>query len=151
MTATTEWLSDHLGPVEVVAFTLTDGAERSWQALLRAVNAGVVRILDLEFLRRNAADEVEFLTIEDLPAAGSVPPAFVGSRSDLLDETDAVRVLAELKDGEVSAVLLVEHLGLLEVLAGFEAAGSRLLLDGAVSLADLASALDDTNQDEDQQ
>lgn len=148
MHATETWAQDHLGPLEVLAFTLPADDDAPWAALLAAVDAHAVRILDLELLLRHAENEIEFVTVEDLDHVPAVLATFEGAYSGLLDDDDALAVLPHLADGEVAVVLLVEHVGLLGTLERFEAAGSRLLLEGIVVLEDLEEALD-TNDDPD--
>ena len=149
MNSSQDWFADHLGPVELITFTLPTTTDASpWESLLQAVDRGMIHILDLEFVRRNADDEVEFLDAEELPGAPAPLAAFAGADSGLVDDEDAVALLNELADGEVAVVLVVEHVGLLPALLAFESAGSRLLLDGGLGLDDLATALDSTETDD---
>ena len=63
---------DHLGPVEAIAIALPDiPAAAAWQALLHAVDAHQLRVLDVEFVRRTDAD------VERVPASewSTVKPA----------------------------------------------------------------------------
>jgi len=143
MSAAQDWITDHIGPVEVVVFTLpATGSSSAWNSLLAAVDAHSVRLLDLEFVRRISADEVEILSAEDLPDLVPVTE-LSGATSELVGEEDALELLGELADGEVAAVVLVEHIALLPVLHDFEDSGSRLLLTGSVELAALEEALDE--------
>jgi hypothetical protein len=149
MTDSHDWFADHLGPVEIIALTLPENDDATgWTALLAAVEAHTVRVLDLEFVRRNAADEAEFLAIEDLANPPAILAEFDGAESGLIADEDAAALLAELADGEVTAVLVVEHLGLLSALHAFEASGSRLLLDGTLDLDELDEALTDNESDD---
>jgi len=135
---------EHLGPVEIIAFELPpDSSSEPWNELLTAVEAGLVRILDLEFLHRTATDEAEVLDADSLPAAiGLELRPFEGSSSGLLDEEDIVELLEEVEVGATIAVLLVEHLSMLRVIRSFEAHGSRLVVAGPLSPDELAQAID---------
>lgn len=149
MTDSHDWYADHLGPVEIIALTLPDNDDATgWTALLAAVGAHTVRVLDLEFVRRNAGDEAEFLAIEDLANPPAILSEFDGAESGLIADEDAATLLSELADGEITAVLVVEHLGLLPALHSFETSGSRLLLDGTLDLDDLDEALADNETDD---
>ncbi len=149
MTDPHDWFADHLGPVEIIALTLPDNDDATgWTALLAAVEAHTVRVLDLEFVRRNAGDEAEFLAIEDLVNAPAILAEFDGAESGLIADEDAAALLSELSDGEITAVLVVEHLGLLPALRSFETSGSRLVLDGTIDLDDLDEALADGESDD---
>lgn len=150
MTESQQWLEEHLGPVEIIAFELpSDSSSEPWDELLAAVDNHLIRILDLEFLHRTAEDEADVLDADSLPEAiGLELPAFAGSSSGLLDEQDIVDLLEEVAVGATLAVLLVEHLSLLPVVRSFEGHGARLVIAGPVSGDDLAQALDDTDEDE---
>ncbi len=138
MTASSEWLDAHLGPVEAVAIALPDSpATTAWNALLSAVDAHQLRVLDVEFVRRTDDG------IERVPASSVGAPAdFDGASSELLDVADLVAVTAEVTPGEIAAVLLIEHLSLLHVVHDFEAAGARMLLDGLLDYDELDAAVD---------
>lgn len=139
MVASSNWLAAHLGPVEVVFLALpADAADEAWRALLAAVDSHQLRILDLEFVRRTDAG-ADVLGAEDLPAVAL--PELTGSNSHLLTSADLDLVVPQLEPGDLAAVLLVEHLSMLEVLSAFEAVGSRLLLDGVLDHQQLDDAL----------
>ncbi|HRA76209.1 MAG TPA: DUF6325 family protein, partial [Propionicimonas sp.] len=117
------------------------------QSLLAAVDAHLVRVLDLEFIHRTGDDEAEVVTADDLPDLGLELPEFAGSSSGLLTDADILELLPELSLDEIAAVLVVEHLGLLETVYAFEAAGARVLAEGTVGFDDLTQALDDTEEE----
>lgn len=149
MTDAQQWFEDHLGPVEIIAIDLpTSGAAEPWEALLAAVDAHSVRILDLEFIHRTAEDEAEVLDAADLPEAIGIDiAAFEGASSGLLDDDDIVDLLAEIDVGTTIAVLLVEHTALLPTIRSFEANGSHVIVDGQIGLDDLEKALAATDDD----
>lgn len=142
MVADPQWLDAHLGPLEIVALALALGpapAPGAWQVLLQAVDDHRVRLIDLEFVRRTAG-RVEVLTADDLPDV--VPPEFAGAGSDLLrDGADLDAITADLQPDEMVAVLLVEHLGLHDVVHAFESAGARVTAGAVLDPADLEDAL----------
>lgn len=141
MVAPQNWLAAHLGPVEIVFLALPgDAVPQAWQALLSAVDAHQLRLLDLEFVRRGEFG-AEILNAEQLP--GVVLPEFAGSSSQLLTAADLDAVVPNLANGELAAVMLVEHLTMLEVIHAFEAVGSRLVLDGSLDAHELDAALAD--------
>lgn len=138
MTASPEWLEAHLGPVEAIALALPSSpATAAWDALLSAVDAHQLRVLDVEFVRRTDAG------VERVAASSVGAPAdFDGASSELLDVADLDAVTADLEVGGAAAVLLVEHLNLLHVVHRFEAAGARTLLDGLLDHDELDAAVD---------
>lgn len=133
----------HPGPVEIVAFELSEAAGMTpWRTLRSAVDRGLVRILDLEFLHRTGEDEADVLDADSLPVAlGLDLQAFEGSSSGLLDPEDIVHLLEDVGVGTTIAVLLVEHLSMLPVISAFQTHGSRLVLAGPVNPDDLAEII----------
>lgn len=138
MVAPLEWLEAHLGPVEAVAFSLSPSATDGWDALLAAVDAHQLRVLDVEFVRLTASG-IELLSADE--AAEFAPEELAGAGSGLLDAADLELLAPDLAEGEAAAVLLIEHLGLLNVLHAFESTGSRLLLDGLLDHDELDAAV----------
>ncbi|MEA4942832.1 MAG: DUF6325 family protein [Propionicimonas sp.] len=137
---------EHLGPVEIIALELpTAMSPEPWHHLHAAVDAGLLRLLDLEFLHRVGEDEAEVLDAADLPEAlGVTLPGFDGCATGLLSDTDIIGLLAEVEVGAVIAVVFVEHLSMLPVIAAFETYGSRALVEGPVDADDLARRIDDS-------
>lgn len=138
MVAPLEWLEAHLGPVEAIALSLSTSSTDGWDALLTAVDAHQLRVLDVEFVQLTASG-VQLLSADE--AAEFAPAEFAGASSGLLDAGDLAVLAPDLAEGEAAAVLLVEHLGLLNVLHAFESAGSRLLLDGLLDHDELDAAV----------
>lgn len=149
MTETQQPDEEHLGPVEIIAFELPAAPPaQPWDLLAAAVDAGLIRILDLEFLHRTAADEADVLDADSLPEGlGLDLGSFEGSSSGLLEDQDIVDLLEEVEVGATIAVLLVEHLSLLPVINAFETHGSRLVVAGPVNPDDLARAIGGTAED----
>jgi hypothetical protein len=135
---------EHLGPIEIVAFHLpADMSPEPWHQLHAAVDAGLLRVLDLEFLHRLGEDEAELLDAADLPeAVGFAVPGFDDSATGLLADDDVIGMLADVEIGDVVAVVFVEHLSMLPVIAAFELRGARTLVEGPVDADELARVID---------
>ena len=88
---------------------------------------------------RLTASGIQLLSAAE--AAEFAPTELAGASSGLLDAADLGILSPDLAEGEVAAVLLVEHLVLLNVLHAFESAGSRLLLDGLLDHDELDAAV----------
>ena len=86
MVAPPEWLEAHLGPVEAIALTLSSSSPGGWDALLAAVDAHQLRVLDVEFVRLTASG-IELLSAAD--ASEFAPAEFAGASSGLLDAAAA--------------------------------------------------------------
>ncbi|MBK8447688.1 MAG: hypothetical protein IPL41_13680 [Micropruina sp.] len=142
MVADPHWLDAHLGPLEVVAIVLPESpAEKAWGTLLAAVDAHLLRVLDLELIQVGESS-VEVLQGQAL--ADLLPPELVGAGSGMLAPADMQVFADELDADTVAAVLVVEHLTLLNVLSDFEAAGSEIILGGVLNEDELNEVLDET-------
>lgn len=130
---------EEFGPTDyvVVEFTENSVPTEGFATLLNLVEAGAVRILDLELVT----------TVDGVVA--TVPPAsvdpelavFDGASSGLLDAQDLRTVGARLEPGRIAAVLVYEQLAILSVTQAWRAAGAAVVDDGPVDIADLDTAL----------
>jgi hypothetical protein len=109
---------DHLGPVDyvVVAFSESSAVRAGFDRLLELVDAGLIRVLDLEFVTN--ADGVA----RTVPASQAGPEfsLFEGAASGLLDCDDLDAVAARLAPGATAAVLVYEELSILRVIQAWE-------------------------------
>lgn len=130
---------EEFGPTDyvVVEFAENSVPTEGFATLLNLVEAGAVRILDLELVT----------TVDGVVA--TVPPAsvdpelavFDGASSGLLDAQDLRTVGARLEPGRIAAVLVYEQLAILSVTQAWRAAGAAVVDDGPVDIADLDTAL----------
>lgn len=138
---------DILGPVEfaVVEFPagVIDGD--GFGELLRLADAGVIRVLDLEFVTRIADGSVVPVAVADVAAGPGVDlTPFDGASSGLVDATDLATLGDSIEVGSVAAVLVYEEQVLIPVVAAWHSAGGRLALVGHLEPAELDEALDVT-------
>ena len=109
---------DHLGPVDyvVVAFSESSAVRAGFDRLLKLVDAGLIRVLDLEFVTN--ADGVA----RTVPASQAGPELslFEGAASGLFDRDDLDAVAARLAPGATAAVLVYEELSILRVIEAWE-------------------------------
>ncbi len=135
---------DLLAPVDVVVVEFPDGelTAPGFDRLLDLVERNVIRILDVEFVSKNAAG-VQVLAVSDLPTFADVDlSAWVGSSSGLLDADDIALVSDEIAVGSLAVVIVYENVWVLDLVANWPRA--RLVLDGGVAVGDLIEALDAT-------
>jgi uncharacterized membrane protein len=102
-----------LGPVEWVAIAFPDDEVGSEvvDALARLADSGVVHIIDLLIVRKDAAGNVTASELDDLDgAAFAALDALDGDVRSLLGEDDIPVVGAELAPGTTALVVLWENL-----------------------------------------
>lgn len=135
---------DWLGPVDfLVAELPATGVPQGVRALLGLVDAGTVRVLDLEVVTVTA----DGVLGTPLPAwgdeAGLDLHEFDGAFSGLLDEDDLVEATTGLTAGTSALVLVYEVLSVRPLVEALLADGARVLAEGPVGPLELVAALDE--------
>lgn len=139
---------DRLGPVDYLVVALPDVPTRAgFRALLDVVDAGQVRILDLEVLVRAEDGALLVDTAEWGSRAGIDLAAFTGATSGLLDDEDRAVLAERLAVGQAALVVVYEVLVLDPVVAAFTAGGATILDEGPVGDDALLDALDLSGED----
>jgi hypothetical protein len=130
---------DHFGPIDFVAVEFSDSAAvgDGFDRLLKLVDAGLIRVLDLEFVTN--ADGVTRQV--PIPQLGPELSPFEGASSGLLDRDDVNAVAAGLAPGGTAAVLVYEELSILGVIEAWENGGARIISEGPVDVDDIDTAL----------
>src|SRR6476660_5802372 len=101
-----------VGPIDYLALEFP-GARLTGEGmaeLIRLVDAGVIRVLDMRGLVRDADGTVTAVAITDLDGDGTLARAiFEGVESDLLDEEDLAAAADLVQPGNAVAVLVYEN------------------------------------------
>jgi Family of unknown function (DUF6325) len=138
---------DELGPVDFLAIEFPGGrlTAAGFERLLSLADQGVVDILDMEFIAKNAdgtskkADVWEFAV-----PAGVDLSAWAGASSGLLDDSDVSQISEVMQPGSVAVVVIYENRWVLGLVDAWRQDGARLIADGGLSADDLVAALDAT-------
>lgn len=137
------------GPVDFLVFALPADAPvgAGLQALLAAVDAAVIEVLDLAVVGRGEDAAPIRLSLSDLAGAADADlTAFDGVASGILDADDLSRIAEELEPGDVAIALVYEDRSLAATAAAWTAVGGTELFSGGVAIEDLAHALEGTDQ-----
>jgi hypothetical protein len=140
---------DELGPVDHLVVEFPEGviAGDGFEVLLGLVEAHVVFVLDLEFVRAEDDGSVSLVDVRELSGSGVDLTAFEGASSGLLDEADLRLVGEGLAPGSVAAVLVYEHLDAVALAAGMRRGGGRVISQSRVPVEDLEAAFDTEKAD----
>lgn len=146
--AQTADLSDLLGPVSYIAVEFPRGevGEEGFSRLLELVDRGLILVIDLEFVRREADGSLVTVSADTLDVGVDLS-AFTGADAGLLDADDLELVAHGLAEDSILAVLVYEDLTLAPVLAAWGSRGARLVAEGPVAVDDLEQALDHEARD----
>jgi hypothetical protein len=148
MTADLEQVAelDQMGPVDylVVAFPTDRMTGEALPLLIDLVDRGIIRILDLVFLRKDEDGTVTTLTQVDLDRMRVLEAAlFDGATSGLLGPDDVAEAAAELEPGTAAGVLVYENVWATPFATALRRSGGLLVASGHIPIDALAAALDD--------
>jgi hypothetical protein len=115
----------------------------SLQQLRELVERGVVRVLDLAFVRKEAGGGVE-VPITELGFAGDIDLSlFAEARSGLLDADDLDQAATAMDDGCVGGVLVFENAWAAPFAKSLRANGARLVANGRIPVQAILATLDE--------
>ena len=112
--------------------------------LVDLVDRGIIRVLDLGFVRRAADGTVEGIDINAMGLTGEVDiTLFAGASSGLLDSSDLDEAGGVLEPGCSAAVLVYENTWAVPFANALRANGAQLVSTGRIPAQTLIDALDD--------
>lgn len=147
MAATQPESDDQLAPVDFLAIEFPDGRLTSagFEQLLALVDQGVVDILDMEFITKDADGTSRKIDVWDFAVPEGVDlTAWAGASSGLLDDEDVSEISAAMQPGSAAVVVIYENRWVLGIVAVWHRDGARLIAEGGLSAADIVAALDAT-------
>ena len=140
---------DELAPVDYLAVEFPDGrvTASGFEELLSLARQGTIRILDAEFIIKDAAGNARKAEAAELggSARGDIS-AWAGASSGLLDDADVSSISEAIQPGAAAAVIVYENRWILGVADAWRRDGARLIADGGIPADDLVAALDATER-----
>jgi hypothetical protein len=138
-----------MGPIDylVIEFPGNRMTGEGWPILVDLVDRGIIRILDLAFIRKDEDGSVSGLTLQDLGEDGVELTAFEGASSGLLGDDDLAEAAAAVEPGCSAGVLLFENTWAAPFAAAMRRSGGELVAFGRIPINALMAALD-TEDDE---
>jgi hypothetical protein len=135
---------DEMGPIDYVVVEWTD-RQPTGEAipyLVDLVDSGLIRILDLAFIAKDAEGNVAELEMADLGDGDFA--LFEGVSTGLLGEEDHVEAAAALENGTSAAILLYENRWAAPFAAALRRSGGQLVASGRIPIQALLESLDAT-------
>jgi hypothetical protein len=139
---------DEMGPVDyiVVEFPGSKFTGKAFPLLVDLVDRGIVRILDLLFVKKEADGSVVGLAIADFDSDGELDLAvFEGASSGLLGQDDIDEAGTALEPGSSAAVLVYENTWAAPFARELRRSGAQLVAGGRIPIQALLAALDETD------
>lgn len=134
-----------LGPVDylVVEFPGNKLTGEGLRELVALVDRGIIRILDLVFVRRDADGSVAAFEVSDFDGDGVLDLAvFEGVSSGLLDENDLADAGGVIEPGNSAAILVFENTWAAPFVGALRRSGAEMVATGRIPVADLVGALE---------
>jgi hypothetical protein len=135
-----------MGPVDylVLEFPGNQMTGEAFPLLIDLVDRGIIRILDLAFLRKETDGTVTTLTQVDLDRMHVLEAAlFDGASSGLLGQTDIDEAAKALEPGSSAGVLVYENIWAAPFAMAVRRAGGEVVASGRIPVQELVAALDE--------
>jgi hypothetical protein len=127
----------------VVEFPGSRMTGEAFPILVDLVDRGIVRILDLLFIKRELDGTVRGMALSDFDGDGSLDLAvFEGASSGLLDDDDVSEAASAVLPGNSAAVLVFENTWAGPFVSALRRSGAELVASGRIPVSDVLAALD---------
>ncbi|MBD0691571.1 DUF6325 family protein [Streptomyces sp. CBMA123] len=136
---------NELGPIDylVVEFPGTRLTGEGMPLLLDLVDRGIIRILDLTFVRKESDGSFTAMEVADLDGDGQLDlTVFEGASSGLLGDDDISEAANALEPGSSAAVLVYENLWAAPLAAALRRAGAQFVAGGRIPVQSVLAALE---------
>jgi len=136
---------DEMGPIDylVVAFPGNRMTGEGMPLLIDLVDRGIIRILDLLFIRKELDGSVSGMELADFDQDGELDLAvFEGATSGLLGADDIEHAASVLDPGSSAGVLVYENLWAAPFAAALRRSGGQLVASGRIPVQAALAALD---------
>jgi hypothetical protein len=132
-----------LGPVDylVVEFPGNRMTGEALPMLLDLVDQGIIRVLDLAFVRKDADGSVSGISVTDLDSDGAADVGiFDDAASGLLDDEDLADAASVLEPGNAAGIVVYENTWAAPFAAALRRSGAQLVASGRIPMPALLAA-----------
>lgn len=132
------------GPIDFVLIEFPGDrlGGKAADALLDAVERGVVALYDLLVIRKDADGAVTAVAVDDLDREGLEFSDFAGARSGLLGDEDLRDAASAMAPGTIAALVVYENTWAIPFVAAARDAGGDVVASARIPAADVLAALD---------
>ena len=136
---------DELGPVDFVIVEFPAGKSdftgEMAEELLKLVDAGTIRIIDIMILTKDENGDIDAVELEDLDDLGELA-RIEADLAEFLAEEDVVNLAAAMEPGSVAGVLVYENLWAAPFASAARRAGGQLIADGRIPIQAIIASLE---------
>jgi hypothetical protein len=139
---------DEMGPIDYLCVEFPAGSltGEALPRLVDLVDRRIIRVIDMQFLRRGRDGSVTVLDSGEVDAAGL--GVFQGAASDILGGDDLSEAGEVLEPGSTAVILVYENLWAAPLARALRGEGAQLVAGGRIPVQALLAALDATEPDE---
>ncbi|MER8090331.1 DUF6325 family protein [Streptomyces sp. NPDC094048] len=138
--------SDETGPIDYLVVEFPAGRRMTGEGLpmlVDLVDRGIIRILDLTFVRKNQDGTVDGVELSELTGdGGDALTVFQGASSGLLGQEDIDEASAILEPGSAAGILIYENVWAGPFAAALRRSGGRVVADGRIPIQEVLASLD---------
>ncbi|MEU9994613.1 DUF6325 family protein [Streptomyces sp. NPDC050848] len=134
---------EDMGPVDylILEFPGNRMTGEGFPLLLDLVERRIIRILDLQFIRKDKDGSVTALELTDLGDEVDVT-VFEGASSGLLDQSDVDDAGSALEPGNSAGVIVYENLWAAPLARALRGSGAQIVANGRIPVQALLASLD---------
>ena len=139
-----------MGPVDylVVEFPGSQMTGEGFPLLVDLVDRGLIKILDLVFVKKEEDGAVMAMEIADLDGDGQLDLAvFEGASSGLIGEDDLAEAGGVLEAGSSAGILVYENVWAAPLATALRRGGGQLVASGRIPVQALLAAVDAADSD----
>jgi hypothetical protein len=137
---------DELGPIDYLVVEFPADRKPDGSALphlIDLVERGIIRVLDLVFVRKEADGSLAGIAVEDVGFEGRVDVTlFAEAATGLIDRTDLEEAAAVLEPGCSGAILVYENCWAAPFASALRREGAQLVASGRIPVQGILAALD---------
>jgi hypothetical protein len=138
-----------MGPISylIVEFPDSKMTGEGFPILLDLVDRGLIRILDLRFVRRGMDGSIRAVELQDIDRDGQFDLAkFEGASSGLLDDTDIADARSVIEPGSSAGILIFENRWATPFTQALRRGDAELVAAGYIPQDTIAASLDATDR-----
>ena len=132
-----------LGPIDYLAVEWPDRhvTGEGFRLLMELVDSGIVRVLDILFIGKDADGSVSKVRVADVEHSDALDERLWGLSSGLLDQSDVDQVAAAIEPGSLAGILVYENVWAVPMWTAIDRSSARLVGAGRIVASDLIAAL----------
>ena len=139
---------DELGPVDYLVVEFPAGAKNFTgemaAELLKLVDAGTIRIVDVLILDKNEDGTVDATELADIEQLGELQ-AIEAQLAELLAADDVAHLAAAMDPGSTAGVLIWENLWAAPFASAARRSGGQLIADGRIPIQAILASIEADN------